>query len=96
LSHLRRTARNRKKRGSHFIHFFIGALGGKHHSHEQSKGIDMIERNGRLGVQLGQFFGDKVKLDPTKGGGLFALDVTNGKVLWQAPPLEHALWRSAA
>jgi polyvinyl alcohol dehydrogenase (cytochrome) len=24
----------------------------------------------------GQFFGDKVKIDPTKGGGLFALDVT--------------------
>ena len=33
----------------------------------------------------GQFFGDKVSLDPKVGGGLFALDVADGKVLWQAP-----------
>ena len=38
----------------------------------------------------GQFFGDKVALDPTKGGGLFALNVADGKVLWQAPPVSCA------
>jgi polyvinyl alcohol dehydrogenase (cytochrome) len=35
----------------------------------------------------GQFFGDKVALDPKAGGGLFALDLATGKALWQAPPV---------
>jgi polyvinyl alcohol dehydrogenase (cytochrome) len=35
----------------------------------------------------GQFFGDKVALDPKEGGGLFALDLKTGKPLWQAPPV---------
>jgi len=38
----------------------------------------------------GRFFGDKVALDPTKGGGLFALNLADGKPLWQAPPLSCA------
>lgn len=38
----------------------------------------------------GQFFGDKVALDPEHGGGLFALDVVDGKVRWQAPPVSCA------
>jgi polyvinyl alcohol dehydrogenase (cytochrome) len=37
--------------------------------------------------EQGQFFGDKVALDPLHGGGLFALDVRDGKMLWQAPPV---------
>lgn len=35
----------------------------------------------------GQFFGNKVALDPSAGGGLFALDLKTGKPLWQAPPV---------
>lgn len=38
----------------------------------------------------GQFFGDKVKIDPTKGGGLFALNLADGKPLWTAPPVSCA------
>ncbi len=38
----------------------------------------------------GRFFGDKVTLDPTKGGGLFALSLTDGKKRWQAPPVSCA------
>ena len=38
----------------------------------------------------GRFFGDKVALDPLHGGGLFALDVRDGKVLWQAPAVSCA------
>ncbi len=38
----------------------------------------------------GQFFGDKVSLDPAAGGGLFALDLITGKPLWQAPPVSCA------
>lgn len=38
----------------------------------------------------GRFFGDKVTLDPTKGGGLFALNLADGKPLWQAPPVSCA------
>ena len=38
----------------------------------------------------GQFFGDKVSLDPLHGGGLFALDLRDGKLLWQAPPVSCA------
>jgi len=38
----------------------------------------------------GEFFGDKVKIDPTKGGGLFALDVATGKALWSAPAVSCA------
>lgn len=34
----------------------------------------------------GRFFGDKVALDPVHGGGLFALNVADGKVRWQAAP----------
>jgi polyvinyl alcohol dehydrogenase (cytochrome) len=39
---------------------------------------------------LGEFFGDKVKLDPTAGGGLFALDLATGKALWSAPAVSCA------
>ena len=35
----------------------------------------------------GRFFGDKVALDPAQGGGLFALNLVDGKVRWQAPPV---------
>ena len=35
----------------------------------------------------GRFFGDKVDLDPTAGGGLFALNLMDGKPLWHAPPV---------
>lgn len=38
----------------------------------------------------GEFFGDKVKLDPTAGGGLFALDLATGKALWSAPAVSCA------
>ncbi len=37
--------------------------------------------------EKGEFFGAKVTIDPTKGGGLFALNVNDGKVIWQAPPV---------
>jgi outer membrane protein assembly factor BamB len=33
---------------------------------------------------------DKVKLDPTAGGGLFALDLATGKALWSAPAVSCA------
>lgn len=35
----------------------------------------------------GRFFGDTVALDPEHGGGLFALNVADGKVRWQAAPV---------
>jgi polyvinyl alcohol dehydrogenase (cytochrome) len=35
----------------------------------------------------GQFFGNKVTLDPKAGGGLYALDLATGKPLWHAPPV---------
>lgn len=38
----------------------------------------------------GLFFGDKVALDPKAGGGLFALNLADGKPLWQAPPVSCA------
>lgn len=38
----------------------------------------------------GKFFGDKVALDPEHGGGLFALNLLDGKVRWQAPPVSCA------
>lgn len=40
--------------------------------------------------ESGRFFGDKVALDPLHGGGIFALDVQNGAVLWQAPAVSCA------
>ncbi len=38
----------------------------------------------------GRFFGDTIAIDPTKGGGLVALDVATGKMKWQAPPVSCA------
>lgn len=35
----------------------------------------------------GQFFGAEVALDPKAGGGIVAVDVATGKLLWQAPPV---------
>lgn len=40
--------------------------------------------------EKGLFFGDKVALDPTHGGGLYALDVRDGKELWHAAPVSCA------
>ncbi|MEN9726497.1 MAG: Polyvinylalcohol dehydrogenase [Pseudomonadota bacterium] len=38
----------------------------------------------------GRFFGDKVTLDASAGGGLYALDLMTGKPLWNAPPVSCA------
>src|SRR5690606_29282872 len=38
----------------------------------------------------GRFFGDRVTIDPTAGGGIVALDVKTGHLKWQAPPVSCA------
>lgn len=38
----------------------------------------------------GKFFGESVAFDPEYGGGLFALNVADGTVRWQAPPMSCA------
>ena len=54
--HLGRRPRLGEERRGDLVDLLVGALGRKHHRHQEREGVGVIQRHGRLGIELREHF----------------------------------------
>ena len=54
--HLGRSPRLGEERRGDLVDLLVGTLGRKHHRHQEREGVGVIQRHGRLGIELREHF----------------------------------------